>query len=141
MLSSSPAPLSVNKDQITDEQLNMVMITIYECFPSFGRRMVDGYLIALGKRVPRRRIFESFERVICPLGATYGNRHIECRIYSVPGPNSQWHHDGQHGMSQLFCRKLPVHHYPRRFSKRGARCMSSTHLSSPILSTEATEHQ
>ena len=92
--------------QMTDEQLDTVMVTIYERFPSFGQRMVDGYLMALGERVPRRRIIESFQRVIGPPVATFGNRRIERHVYSVPGPNSLWHHDGQHGKSSNFFRKL-----------------------------------
>ena len=90
---------SSDLSQMTDGQLDTVMVTIYERFPSFGRRMVDGYLMALGERVPRRRIIESFQRVIGPPVATFGNRRIERRVYSVPGPNSLWHHDGQHGKS------------------------------------------
>ena len=97
---------SSDLSQMTDEQLDTVMVTIYERFPSFGRRMVDGYLMALGERVPRRRIIESFQRVIGPPVATFGNRRIERRVYSVPGPNSLWHHDGQHGKSSNFFRKL-----------------------------------
>ena len=44
--------------------------------------MVDGYLMALGERVPCRRILESFQRVIGPPVATFGNRRIERRVYS-----------------------------------------------------------
>ena len=75
--------------QMTDEQLDAIMVTIYERFPSFGRRMVDGYLMALGERVAHRQIFDSFQHVIGPPVATFRNRHIECCVYSVPGPNSQ----------------------------------------------------
>ena len=60
MLSSSLAPLHQfwYEDQMTDEQLNTVMITIYESFPSFGRRMVNDYLMTLGERVPRCRFLK-----------------------------------------------------------------------------------
>jgi len=90
---------SSDLSQMSDSELDAVMLTIYEQFPSFGRRMIDGYLMALGERVPRRRILDSYHRVIGPPVSTFGNRRIQCRVYSVSGPNSLWHHDGQHGKS------------------------------------------
>ena len=90
---------SSDLSQMTDDELDGVMLTIYEQFPSFGRRMIDGYLMALGERVPRQRILDSYHRVIGPPVSTFGNRRIQRRVYSVPGPNSLWHHDGQHGKS------------------------------------------
>lgn len=94
---------SSDLSRMSDGELDDVMLTIYEQFPSFGRRMIDGYLMALGERVPRRRILESYHRVIGPPVSTFGNRRIQRRIYSVPGPNSLWHHDGQHGKSDSCC--------------------------------------
>lgn len=88
-----------NLSQATDEELDAILISIYEQFPSFGKRMIDGYLMALGERVPRRRIAASYLRVIGPPNNQFGNRRIERRVYSVPGPNALWHHDGQHGRS------------------------------------------
>lgn len=92
-----------NLSHITDEELDGILVSIYEQFPSFGRRMIDGYLMALGERVPRRRIEESYLRVIGPPNNEFGNRRIERRVYSVPGPNALWHHDGQHGRSLCSC--------------------------------------
>jgi hypothetical protein len=89
---------SSDLSRMSDEELDIIMLSIYERFPSFGRRMIDGYFMALGERVPRSRIQASYRRVIGPPVAAYGNRRIERRVYSVPGPNSLWHHDGQHGM-------------------------------------------
>ena len=31
--------------QLTDEELNGIMLQLYERFPTFGRRMIDGYLL------------------------------------------------------------------------------------------------
>ena len=90
---------SSDLSQMSDNELDNVMLTIYEQFPSFGHRMIDGYLMALGERVPRRRILESYHRVIGLPVSTFGNRRIQRRVYSVPGPNYLWHHDGQHGES------------------------------------------
>ena len=88
-----------NLSQATDEELDAILISIYEQFPSFGKQMIDGYLMALGERVPRRRIEQSYLRVIGPPNNQFGNHRIERRVYSVPGPNALWHHDGQHGQS------------------------------------------
>lgn len=88
-----------NLSDLTNDELDTIMISIYEQFPSFGRRMIDGYFMALGERVPRQRIHDSYLRVIGPPVGTFGKRRIHRRVYSVAGPNSLWHHDGQHGQS------------------------------------------
>jgi hypothetical protein len=98
-----------NLSQATDQELDAILISIYEQFPSFGKRMIDGYLMALGERVPRRRIEESYLRVISPPNNQFGNRRIERRVYSVPGPNALWHHDGQHGRSLFSCIQILSH--------------------------------
>ncbi|KAG8941496.1 hypothetical protein FRC03_004468 [Tulasnella sp. 419] len=51
----------------------------------------------LGHRVPVRRIRESLYRVD-PVRRVFGRVKIKRRTYKVPGPNSLWHHDGQHGL-------------------------------------------
>ena len=55
-----------NLSKATDEELDAILISIYEQFPSFGRRMIDGYLMASGECVPRRRIEQSFEGYWAP---------------------------------------------------------------------------
>jgi hypothetical protein len=88
---------SSDLSQLTDNELDQLMVSIYQQFPTFGRRMIDGYLLLLGERVPRSRIEDSYHRAIGASSRTFGPRRIERRVYSVPGPNSLWHHDGQHG--------------------------------------------
>jgi hypothetical protein len=83
--------------RLTDNELDEIMLSIYQQFPSFGQRMINGYLIQLGERVPRSRVLASYTRVVGPSSNVFGPRRIERRVYSVPGPNSLWHHDGQHG--------------------------------------------
>ena len=83
---------------LSDEALDAIPRQIIETFPNFGRRMIDGHLKSLGYRVPRSRVQESYLQVHGAPAASFGARRIERRVYSVPGPNSLWHHDGQHGM-------------------------------------------
>jgi hypothetical protein len=92
---------------LSDRDLDQLILNIYNQFPSFGRRMIDGYLLQLGERVPRRRIIESYLRVVGPSPHNFGPRRIERRVYSVPGPMALVHHDGQHGM----CMNLPYLSY------------------------------
>lgn len=92
---SSTAPVSV----LSNDELDAILSHILTVFPDFGRRMIHGHLVHLGHHVPRQRIRESYERVS---GSPAGLRaqQIGRRQYSVPGPNSLWHHDGQHGVLQ-----------------------------------------
>ncbi|KAG6860001.1 hypothetical protein C0995_000688 [Termitomyces sp. Mi166 len=90
--------VSADLSRLSDEDLDTLMLDIYEQFPSFGRRMIDGYLLRLGERVPCQRIIDSYSRAIGPTTSTFAPRRIQRRVYSVPGPNSFWHHDGQHGI-------------------------------------------
>ena len=92
---------TASRDQsgLTDEQLDEITRQILEVFPVFGRQMIDGHLKYLGHRVPRRRLEESYIRVHGPPTGAFGPRRIQRRVYNVPGPNSLWHHDGQHGMA------------------------------------------
>jgi hypothetical protein len=80
----------------SDDELDREVTAVLEIFPQFGRRMICGYLRSKGYRVPITRISASYLRVHGTPPA-FGPRQIERRIYSVPGVNSLWHHDGQHG--------------------------------------------
>lgn len=81
---------------LTNEELDALMATTLEAFPQFGRSMLRGSLRASGHRVPLNRIHESYMRVHGAPGV-FGERTIHRKTYSVPGANSLWHHDGQHG--------------------------------------------
>lgn len=83
---------------LSDEQLDVLILSIYQHFPSFGRRMIDGYLLQLGHQVPRSRVEASYARVIGPPTTAFGPRRIQRRVYKVAGPMALVHHDGQHGM-------------------------------------------
>lgn len=84
---------------ISDDELDIITSQIVNTFPNFGRRMIDGHLKHLGHRVPRSRVQASYARVHGAPASSFGPRRIQRRVYSVPGPNSLCHHDGQHGKS------------------------------------------
>ena len=92
-LASSTAILST----MTDEQLDNLLLQLKTHFRRAGITMLDGMLRQLGHRVPRDRIKASLLR-IDPVHRVFNRIHIRRRVYSVPGPNSLWHHDGQHGL-------------------------------------------
>lgn len=92
---SSTAPVST----LEDEELDIIIASILTIFPTFRRRLLDGHLKHLGHRVPQSRIQESYTRVHGAPALRFGaQRRIERRVYNVPGPNSLWHNDGQHGV-------------------------------------------
>lgn len=103
---SSTAPTS----DLSDDDLDEIMQQILQHFPFFGRQMIQGHLCHLGHRVTRSRILDSYTRVQGAPTNIFGSRRIQRRVYSVPGPNSLWHHDGQHG-EQAF-KLIPMNQIP-----------------------------
>lgn len=82
--------------QWTDEELDNAIARIRVHYHNAGLTLIRGSLLAMGQRVPRERIRQSLLR-IDPVRRIFERRTIQRRTYSVPGPNSLWHHDGQHG--------------------------------------------
>jgi hypothetical protein len=95
-ISSFTSPLSVT----TDEQLDAVILEMRSHFRRAGVSMLDGMLRNLGLRIPRARIRQSLLR-IDPVRRVFERIRIRRRQYQVPGPNSLWHHDGQHGVALI----------------------------------------
>jgi hypothetical protein len=95
---SFTGPLSV----INDEELDLIISQLRQQFTRAGITMLHGMLQQLGYRIPRERIRRSLYR-IDPVHRIFGRIRIRRRTYSVAGPNSLWHHDGQHGMFILTC--------------------------------------
>ncbi|KAK1222943.1 hypothetical protein PQX77_014220 [Marasmius sp. AFHP31] len=106
---SSTGPMSA----LSNEELDAIVTQVLQIFPSFGRRMLNGHLLHLGHRVSRHRVRDSYERVT---GAAPGliSRPVERRRYYVPGPNSLWHHDGQHGLIRW---RFVIHAFVDGFSR------------------------
>lgn len=92
-LSSFTGPLST----LTDDQLDDLILRLRSHYRRAGISMLDGMLRRLGHRLPRERVRASLMR-IDPVQRVFQRIRIRRRVYAVPGPNSLWHHDGQHGM-------------------------------------------
>ncbi|KAJ3507942.1 hypothetical protein NMY22_g16776 [Coprinellus aureogranulatus] len=92
-VSSYTGPVS----SISNEQLDLAILQLRQQFPRAGVTMLHGMLLTTGHNVPRRRISESLLR-IDPVQRVFDRIRIRRRVYSVPGPNALWHHDGQHGL-------------------------------------------
>lgn len=104
---SSPIPPSDNtyfttsytspQSAISDNELDDVVMRLRRHFRRAGVTMLHGMLQRIGYRISRERITQSLLR-IDPVQRVFQRIQIRRRVYSVPGPNSLWHHDGQHGM-------------------------------------------
>lgn len=83
--------------RISNFDLDRLVACILTTFPSFGRRLVQGSLRSQGWRIQKHRVVASIRRVTCRT-RLFRRRVAERRLYKVAGPNSLWHHDGQHGL-------------------------------------------
>lgn len=101
---SYTAPLST----MSDEELDNLVVHLRSHYRRAGISMLDGMLRRLGHHVQRERIRQSLTR-IDPVQRVFERIRIRRRTYSVPGPNSLWHHDGQHG--RLFCKLTFLTHF------------------------------
>ncbi|KAJ3764789.1 hypothetical protein FB446DRAFT_656121 [Lentinula raphanica] len=64
-------------------------------YPRAGIQILHGMLRRLGHIIPYESIRHSLLRVD-PVHRVFDRIRIRRRRYSVPGPNSLWHHDGHH---------------------------------------------
>lgn len=92
-VTSYTGPLS----NIADSDLDAIICMLRHHYSRAGITMLDGFLRALGYSIPRTVIRQSLLR-IDPVQRVFERIRIRRRVYSVPGPNSLWHHDGQHGI-------------------------------------------
>jgi hypothetical protein len=88
---------STRAPSLTNEQVDTIVSSHLEMFPNFGRSMMAGSLRVEGHNIPRQRVRKSYDRLQGGPAARFGQRCIHRRAYQVAGPNSLWHHDGQHG--------------------------------------------
>ncbi|KAJ7026560.1 hypothetical protein C8F04DRAFT_966270 [Mycena alexandri] len=83
---------------ISDDELDTLLIRLRTHYKRAGLSMLNGMLRRLGHRVPTDRVRSSLLR-IDPVRRIFERIRIRRRDYRVLGPNSLWHHDGQHGVS------------------------------------------
>jgi hypothetical protein len=91
-VTSYTGPLS----NIAEPDLDAIIRMLRHHYSRAGITMLDGFLCALGYSIPRTLIHQSLLR-IDPVQRVFERIRIRRWVYSVPGPNSLWHHDGQHG--------------------------------------------
>lgn len=83
---------------ISNEELDAIVSAIYREFPNCEIRRIKGFLLARGIRIQWERVRSSLWRVD-PEGIllrTMQLNLVKRRHYSVPGPLSLWHQDGNH---------------------------------------------
>jgi hypothetical protein len=96
ILQSSQAP-SLRTSPLSDDQLDHLILQLRGHYTRAGITMLHGMLRRLlGYHISREAIRQSLLR-IDPVRRVFERIRIRRRTYSVPGPNSLWHHDGQHG--------------------------------------------
>jgi hypothetical protein len=83
---------------LSDAEVDAIVSSHLEIFPNFGRSMIVGSLHSSGQySITRQQIRASYDRLQGGPTQTFSDRRIHRRKYQVAGPNSLWHHDGQHG--------------------------------------------
>ena len=81
---------------ISDSDLDAMTAQVQQEFPTWGNRQMYGYFVSRGIRLQYQRIRES-QRRVDPEGSILRQLHnLTRRRYSVPGPQSLWHMDGNH---------------------------------------------
>jgi len=100
------------RQAVTDDELDQCLAAVLQDFPLFGRRLATGALRANGMIVAESRVRESLARIRGVPG-TFGGRRVHRRKYQVPGANSLWHHDGQHGKCEALTNRCYIAHLPK----------------------------
>ncbi|KAK6987957.1 hypothetical protein R3P38DRAFT_3445779 [Favolaschia claudopus] len=93
---AQPTSFTGPVSDIFDDELDMLLLRLRTHYKRAGLSMLGGMLRRLGHRVPTQRVRESLLR-IDPVRRIFERIRIRRRNYRVLGPNSLWHHDGQHG--------------------------------------------
>ena len=81
---------------LRDNALDALILQLRAHFHQAGISMLDRMLQQSGYHLPCHQIMESL-MCIDPTHCVFQHIWICHWVYSVPGPNFLWHHDGQHG--------------------------------------------
>lgn len=82
--------------EISDHDLDELVIRYKQNHPHDGERMLIGYLRSQNVHLPRSQIRECIHRVDPSGVRARSMKVIQRRSYYVKGPNSVWHMDGNH---------------------------------------------
>ncbi|KAJ7065632.1 hypothetical protein C8F01DRAFT_1209012 [Mycena amicta] len=104
---ASPISYTSPVSSLSDEELDTMILSLRVHYRRAGLRMLDGMLRVLGHRLPQERIRQSLLR-IDPVRRIFERIRIRRRDYRVLGPNSLWHHDGQHGWCSLSVHNIRI---------------------------------
>lgn len=116
---------------ISSNDLDRAVTTIKREHPNDGERLMSGHLRSIGIIVPRSRLRASIHRVDPLNTAVRRSITIRRRVYSVEGPNSLWHIDGNH---KLIRWRFVVHGGIEGFSRTIVYlCCSTNNRSSTVL--------
>ena len=77
--------------EITDKDLEALVLDIKAEMPDVGERMLMGALVARGVKVERERLRRTIQKVDPVNTALRWSSFVIRRPYSVPGSNSLWH--------------------------------------------------
>ncbi|KAJ3967382.1 hypothetical protein EV361DRAFT_807393 [Lentinula raphanica] len=89
---------SSRNSNMSNDTLDSFVCLLWAHYPRAGIQILHGMLRRLGQIVPYDNIRHSLIRVD-PVHRVFDRIRIRRRCYTVPGPNSLWHHDGHHRMS------------------------------------------
>lgn len=104
-------------DNISNESLDSIVSAVLHNFPNCGIRRMKGFLLGRGIRVQWSRMRLSLWRTD-PSGILLQTSQLNIvnwRHYSVPGPRSLWHLDGNH---KLIRWEFVIHGCVDGFSRR-----------------------
>lgn len=86
---------------ISESELKSTICQVHQSFPNAGYRLILGWLNQRGIRVQESRVRQLL-REVDPIGVTNRLfRSIHRRTYTVGGPQSLWHLDGNHKLIKL----------------------------------------
>jgi hypothetical protein len=91
---------------LSDQELDDIIVHLKNTLPHVGERVVIGHLNSLGHYITRERVRQSIHRIDPVNTSLRWHLRISRRTYSVPGPNSLWHIDGNH---KLIRWKIVIH--------------------------------
>ena len=92
--------------EISDRELDRIILRIKLDHPNDGERMMSGRLVSRGIFVQRTRLRASIHRIDPANTALRRSIAIRRREYFAEGPNAVWHLDGNH---KLIHWRLVVH--------------------------------